>query len=310
MTVELPTLPKTLYIIGNGFDLNHRMPTGYRHFKAFVKSHDLDVYDWMEDYVPAGEHWADLEAVLAYLDTDHIINSLEHFMGSYADENWSDAGNHDFQHEVDRVAQGLSGTLQTLFAQWVRTIEIPDALSAQNRLAELDIHATYLTFNYTGTLSSVYSVPGSNILHIHGESADDDSDLVLGHGWGPDDRTSLFKAVDHEDSDHRIIEAMQSLDDYFSATFKPSREIIERNANFFASLSDIQQVVVLGHSLDPVDGPYFAAVVSALKGRSVPWTIAVLPDDDIEEKTARLEVFGVSSAQIRYRFWSDLHAPA
>lgn len=28
-------LTKTLYIIGNGFDLNHRLPTGYGHFKAY-----------------------------------------------------------------------------------------------------------------------------------------------------------------------------------------------------------------------------------------------------------------------------------
>lgn len=300
--------PKTLYVIGNGFDLNHRMPTRYGHFKAYMKANDHDVYDWMEDYVPAGEFWAELESALAYLDTDHIVSSLEHFMGSYSDENWSDAGHHDFQYEVNRVAEGLSGTLQTLFAQWVRTIEVPDASIAQNRLAELDVNATYLTFNYTGTLSSVYHVPSSNVLHIHGESADADSELVLGHGWVPEERTSLFKAVDHEDSDHRIIEAMSTLDDFFSATFKPSKEIIERNASFFAGLSDIDQVVVLGHSLDPVDAPYFIALVRSLKNSSVPWTVAVLPDDDLEDKTARLGAFGVASPMIRYRLWSELHA--
>ncbi len=301
---------KTLYVIGNGFDLNHLMPTGYGHFKAYVKAYDRDVYDWLEDYVPAGGLWAELESALAHLDTDHIVSSLEHFMGSYSDENWSDAGHHDFQYEVKRVAEGLSQTLQMLFAQWVRTIEIPDASNAQNRLAELDVNATYLTFNYTGTLSSVYHVPSSNVLHIHGESADADSELVLGHGWVPEERTSLFKAVDHEDSDHRFVEAMSTLDDFFSATFKPSKEIIERNASFFAGLSDIDQVVVLGHSLDPVDAPYFIALMRALNDNSLPWTVAVRPDDDLENKTKLLGAFGVASSMIRYRLWSELHAAA
>lgn len=245
---------------------------------------------------------------LAYLDTDHIVSSLEHFMGSYADEEWSDSGHHDFQYEVDRVAGGLGGTLHQLFAEWVSTIQIPDARSAHNRLAGLDINATYLTFNYTSTLTSVYQVPADNILHIHGESTDADSELVLGHAWAPEERTSMFEVVNHEDSDHRLIEAMQSLDDYFSDTFKPSKQIIEDNADFFVGLEEVDQVVVLGHSLSPVDGPYLAAVVQALKHRPGPWTVAVLPDDDVGEKTARLEAVGVPSERIRYRLWSEFHA--
>lgn len=301
-------LANTLYIIGNGFDLNHRLPTGYGHFKAYVKSHDREVFEWVEDYVPAGESWGDLEMALAYLDTDHIVSSLEHFMGSYTDDNWRDSGHHDFQYEVDRVAGGLGGTLQKLFAEWVSIIQIPDAQSAQNRLAGLDINATYLTFNYTSTLTRVYQVPAENILYIHGESTDADSDLVLGHGWAPEERPSLFDAVNHEDSDHRVMEAMQSLDTYFSNTFKASKKIIEQNADFFAGLEDIAQVVVLGHSLNPVDAPYFVAVVQALKNRPIPWTVAVLPDDAESEKTALLNAFGIDLALIRCKLWSDFHA--
>lgn len=300
-------LTNTLYIIGNGFDLNHRLPTGYGHFKAFVRAHDREVFDWVEEYVPAGGTWADLEMAFAELDTDHIISSLEHFMESYADDDWSDSGHHDFQLEVDRVAGGLGGTLHKLFAEWVNTIHIPDTQTAQNRLVGLDINATYLTFNYTSTLTRVYQVPAENILHIHGESTDAESELVLGHGWGPEERSSLFDAVNHEDSDHRLIEAMQSLDEYFSETFKPSKDIIERNADFFAGLAAVDQVVVLGHSLSPVDAPYLSAVVQALRYRSVQWTVAVLPDDDLGEKTALLDAVGVSSERIRYRLWSDFH---
>ena len=205
------------------------------------------------------------------------------------------------------MAGGLGGTLQKLFAEWVNTIQIPDAQDAQNRLAELDINAIYLTFNYTSTLTRVYLVPADNILHIHGESTDADSELVLGHGWAPAERTSLFDAANHEDSDHRLIEAMQSLDDYFSITFKPSNDIIARNTDFFAGLAEVEQVVVLGHSLSPVDAPYLSAVVLALEHRQVAWTVAVLRDDNLEEKTALLNAICVPSERIRYKLWSEFH---
>ncbi|MDO7929072.1 bacteriophage abortive infection AbiH family protein [Pseudomonas sp. KFB-139] len=278
-------LTNILYIIGNGFDLNHGLPTGYGHFKAYVRDHDREVYDWVDEYLPAGESWADLEMAFTELDTDHIVSSLEYLMGSYADDDWSESGHHYFQYEVDRVAGGLGGTLNRLFAAWVNTIQIPDAQNAQNRLAELDTNATYLTFNYTSTLTRVYQVPSENILQ----------------------RTSLFDAVNHEDSDHRLIEAMQSLDDYFSNTFKPSNEIIERNADFFAGLAEVDQVVVLGHSLSPMDAPYLSAVVHALKHRLVYWTVATLENDDLREKTALLNAIGVPSGHVRYRPWSELH---
>jgi hypothetical protein len=67
---------------------------------------------------------------------------------------------------------------------------------------------------------------------------------------------------------------------------------------------------VLGHSLSPVDAPYLSAVVAALEHRPVSWTVAVLPDDDLGEKTALLEAIGVPSEQIRYRLWSELNGVA
>ena len=296
---------KTLYIIGNGFDLHHGLPTQYRHFKAYVQSNDHDVYDWMEDYVPAGNEWADLEAALAHLDTDNIVNDLEHFMGSYSDENWSEAGHHAFQYEVNRVAEGISETLQALFSEWVRTIQIPDAATVSCRLAKLDPNATYLTFNYTSTLSKIYDVPTKHILHIHGEAVDSDSELIIGHGWSPDERTSLFNAVDNEDSDHRVMEAMSTLDDYFSKTFKPSHQIIDRNVAFFDGIGAIERIVVLGHSLADVDAPYFQAVVKALQGRKVSWTVAVRKRDEERGKMDRLNAFGVHDEQIECKLWSE-----
>lgn len=91
---------------------------------------------------------------------------------------------------------------------------------------------------------------------------------------------------------------------------KPPRKLSSKNADFFAGLEDIAQVVVLGHSLNQVDAPYLVAVVQALQHRQVGWTVAVLPSHDLGEQSALLAAVGVSSEQIHYKLWSDLHEVA
>lgn len=79
---------KTLYIIGNGFDLHHGMPTFFSDFKRYLERADQVTYDWVENYVPAKGNWANLEQALAELETDNIISDMECFLGSYSSDDW------------------------------------------------------------------------------------------------------------------------------------------------------------------------------------------------------------------------------
>ncbi|MGE8189196.1 AbiH family protein [Pseudomonas sp. NPDC086278] len=97
---------------------------------------DHETHDWVQSYIPADGKWANLEQALAELDIDNIVSDMECFLGAYADDEWSDAGHHDFQYEVDRVAEGLSKTLLGRFADWVRSITMPDRrLKARTQLS-------------------------------------------------------------------------------------------------------------------------------------------------------------------------------
>lgn len=296
----------TLYIIGNGFDLHHGMPTRYSDFKKFLQKVDHETYDWVETYVPASGNWANLEQALAELDTDNIVSDMGCFLGSYSSDDWSDSGHHDFQYEVDRVATGLSQTLQGRFSDWVRSVTIPARSEVKGLLTTLDVNATFLTFNYTSTLTHLYDVPAENILHIHGEASDADSLIVLGHAWSDEQRPLLYNSVDPESADHRLLEAYSTLDDYFSSTFKPSEKIIRDNPDFFEHLDAINQVVVLGHSISPVDNAYFLKLIEAFDGRQVHWTIALRPEDDGREIMDNLKQVGVSYDLTTLILWSQL----
>jgi len=296
---------KKLYIIGNGFDLHHEIRSAYSDFKAFLKKEDWSLFRLVEDYLPAGEDWNELELALGNIDIDYVVDNNSVFLPSYSVDDWSDSGHHDFQYEIGKIVNSLSSTLRTQFVNWVRQIEIPDATSAQNRLSSLDINGRYLTFNYTSTLTSVYSVPAINILHIHGEAAMPDTDLVLGHAWNPSERKSLNDHSGVEEQDTRVTEAYDILDGYFSATFKPSEKIIQENALFFAGLRNIEEVFVLGHSLSEVDHKYFEAVVKTINVDAVCWTIAYRDSDEMEDKHAAITMFGVPDHQVYTQFWND-----
>ena len=130
--------PTTLYVIGNGFDLFwHGIPSGLGAFKEYVLGTDRDIHREVEDYLPAGEDWCDLERALAELDADMLVDNLGHFMGSYGAEDWSDSGHHDFQYEVGNVVERLSTGLRMRFAEWIRALSIPTPDTAPRRLARL-----------------------------------------------------------------------------------------------------------------------------------------------------------------------------
>lgn len=288
-------MPSTrLYVIGNGFDLWHGIPSTFAQFKAYVRENDSALFREVEEYLPVSDNWADLESALADMDADAIVDNLGHFMQSYGAEDWSDSGHHDFQYEVDKVVQLLSSGLRERFASWVRHLPIPTPDAAPSRLKMLDRDAAFLSFNYTSTLRLLYGVPDDRTLFIHGCADIADDDLVLGHAWSPDNRRSLNDRADIEEIDTRLMEVHQILDGYFGATFKPSARLIKANRAFFDSLQHVREVTVLGHSLADVDAAYFRALFSQPALAAARWRVACRSLDEWPDKLQRLEDLGLS----------------
>ncbi len=176
---------------------------------------------------------------------------------SYGADDWSDSGHHDYQYELDRVVEAISKTLQERFAEWVRQLPTPSLSCCNTGPLPLDPNAFYLSFNYTQTLQLTYDIPNCQILHIHGKASDPSDRLILGHGWKRTASDSLNHDVDMSEADIRVIEGNEIVDGYFSATFKPTPQIIADNQTFFSNLKAIRQIYVMGHSLAEVDASIF-----------------------------------------------------
>jgi hypothetical protein len=298
-------LPTKLYIIGNGFDLWHEIPSSYAQFKEYVRRNDRKMFEAVDRYLPADEDWSDLESALADVDVDSIIDDLGHFMQAYSADDWSDAGHHDFQYEVAQVVQHLSTELRARFGEWVRSLPISTPSIAPKRLNGIDANAAFLTFNYTSTLGDLYAVPYANVLYIHGEARLQDSELILGHAWNPAQRRSLNDRPDIEDIDTRLMEAHGILDEYFSRTFKPSEQLIRENQLFFDQLGTIQSVHVLGHSLSDVDLPYIQALLKVPSVVAACWYIACRSEQERATKYDRLVELGVDPKRASTVLWAN-----
>ncbi|HHT3753891.1 TPA: AbiH family protein, partial [Klebsiella pneumoniae] len=51
-----------LYVIGNGFDIRHGLPTRFCCFEAYVKRHNQQLYESISNFVPTEDEWNDLES--------------------------------------------------------------------------------------------------------------------------------------------------------------------------------------------------------------------------------------------------------
>lgn len=295
--------PTTLYILGNGFDLWHGIPSKYSDFRTYVEANDSDLFREMENYIPIDDWWSNLEASLADIDVDHLVESNQIYLSSYGSDDWSDSAHHDFQYEVQKTVKRLSMGLTERIAQWIRSVDVKRA--GPRRLHKIDVNATFLTFNYTDTLSVLYNVPDLNVLHIHGRADKLNEDLVLGHAWNPVSRPSLNEIPDIEDLDTRLYEANEIIDGYFSSTFKPTDEIIKMNESFFKNIN-VQKIYVLGHSLSDVDAGYFQALLANHSCRAAEWNVACL-EGEADAKEESLVQLGVSRDKVVLAPWSAFY---
>lgn len=297
---------KTLYIIGNGFDIYHGISSRYSDFKNYLYLTDRPLHDLIEEFIPADEYWSDLEAALADIDIDHVVENASQLLVSYGADDWSDSYHHAYQYETRRIIEGLSITLKSRFGKWIRQLEIPNLDDLPVPQLRLQSVAQYLTFNYTSTLTDLYQIPSSRILHIHGE-AKKEQELILGHAWNPIEIPLSNEVSDSESMDTRVMEGNEIINGYFGATFKDSKKIISENRMFFGWLTEVSKIVVLGHSLSQVDEIYFKEIAANIDINKVSWAVTYYGDDERERHQSTLRSIGIPEYVVSFCRMAELY---
>ncbi len=295
-TMRKAVLQNGLYIIGNGFDLHHKLNTSYGAFADWLKENKSPLYDRCSKYLMGEDTnlWNEFENCFSYIDYDTIEDEASSFLYSYGAKDWSDSYHHNYQYEIEQITNDLSTNLIQAFTEWITIVDSQISCSpclTSKVLINPDAH--YLTFNYTSTLTKIFNISAEQIKHIHGSCSH--GGIVLGHAYeiAPDEFTGQID----EETDVRVADGYHLIQEYFNRTLKPSQNIIERNADYFKDLQYASKVFVLGHSMSEVDKPYFDKIATFT--RDIPWIVSYYEEESKGYLSKVLQSFGIKQFSLQ-----------
>lgn len=247
---------KKLYIIGNGFDLHHDLKTSYADFCLYVRENDTELYEFLEWYVDIELDkkglWTDFENCLSTFSHGEFYNDYDHTEPSSDSFKLSDI--FGVEDELTEKSEIIIEKMRQSLYDWLNEVDYPD--NGYKALL-LDTDAKYLTFNHTATLNRLYFIPDENILHIHHSIATHGSDLIFGHGSIIEEKPLLDEEGNgnYPSSSYWNAECASKM--LLTSFYKDTQGIIKKNLKFFNNLGDIDEIIILGHSLNDIDLPYF-----------------------------------------------------
>lgn len=276
-----------LFIIGNGFDLWHGLPTAYEKFYEFAKP----LFDDIEEYYLSGATsapWNDFENRLGQFDWKVFYEQYNHI--DIGRENFKPSEAFGLEDELSAEALSMVDSLREQFQEWIETIEF-SSLEAKIQFPKNSI---FISFNYTSTLQEVYDIPDERVLHIHGKAEAYD-ELVFGHGEQREEEPELDE---NGDSNRTMFSGAEGAAKYpFYAFQKPVKDTIAKNMRMFANLHNVNEVVVVGHSLNNIDLPYFEVVSRSAAGAK--WSVSYYAQSEKQHHYNQLLACGVLSENIR-----------
>lgn len=189
-----------LFIIGNGFDIAHELPTSYEDFRKYlILSYAPGYHKQMRmpqpldrNIYPDGAEFVNKKDLITFIlelydimcENKNTWGDLEEQTGNIPYEEWlnksdlrADDENGGIKESWTRdnfeiMAKNIRFAIPLvagLIEEWISTINVTKAHSDQfQQLVNVD-KDLFLSFNYTLTLEKIYQISPNNICHIHGK---------------------------------------------------------------------------------------------------------------------------------------------
>ncbi|MDD3394288.1 MAG: AbiH family protein [Anaerotignum sp.] len=302
--IVVDTPKHTLYVIGNGFDLMHGIPSSYYSFRDFLGKHS-SLRSALENWNMKGNLWADFEDSLAHMDDTSMLNTIPDMMDilGVLDEDDADfsAANYFIAAEMAIEPLGtIERELPIKFKSWINTLKVSETFKPLTTL--LNNESYFLNFNYTEFLETLYDVKKENVLYIHGDRRVKNKNLILGHAPGAEfDPLYDYNAKEpapHNQTEFDLYETTNTyISHYYDATEKKSPEIIRQNQDYFKNLSDIRKIITVGHSLSVVDYPYFLEI-KHYASKTPTWILGWHSSGDLRRINAFVKTMGLDSRDV------------
>lgn len=265
--IDVSSPATTLYVIGNGFDLAHGVPSSYSKFRDWLGRRSV-LRETLETYIRNDALWWNLEEALADLDLDTPSMAIPEMLDAFGAYD-PDAQMADYYAAIDMAmnpVDTITNELPKKFRKWIESLSVDSSVKPLSGLVKPG--AKYLNFNYTEFAETLYGAKG--VCYIHGSRKNRKAKLILGHSYKKYVLDVSVKMPRFKDGFKRGMvnaafdDAMVHAGWYDQATTKNSRQIIKEHESFFDGLSDIDAVIVIGHSLSEVDMEYFEKICSEI----------------------------------------------
>ena len=257
----------TLYIIGNGFDLKHDIPTRYSDFAKFVANSNIVLFK-------------QIESCLCNLSPNGLWSNFEEALGTQNIEELNKYYNRNIKENRDNPIGINDSALKSAFHDWIislkryilHCVHVPRIAFVEN--------ACFLSFNYTNTLEDVYGISPHKIYHIHGyvDSKDKEQEnlyvgYIYGHGR---EKSSLTEYEEFE---------IKETINFFKKDYQTGKLSKLCENKWFSD------IIILGHSIGLVDASYFNFLNK--KYTDAKWHIGYFNDADLINKIKRCDILKI-----------------
>ena len=306
-----------LYIIGNGFDIGHGIPCKYSDFYTYLERNREDVLEKMERYYYVdsdSELWSDFERGLEEgICYDSLADIIYENTPNFASDEFRDADWYDAQIYIEEECDKLLNYIRSGFEEWINSLE----LSNITEKYAIDKTARILSFNYTEVLENIYKIPAKNVIHIHNKVGEK---LIFGHGrdvenfnvkealYGDED---AHLVIDEETGDITTMEdgheqfAENAVCAFYDKMRKHTDEVIKEHSDYFHSLSDTDEIIVIGHSYNEIDTPYFKKISESVNNKAT-WTLHYFSENDRLNAKRLMDEMNIKHDLLHYKHCSEM----
>lgn len=118
-----------LFIIGNGFDIAHNIPSSYGNFRDYCAHYMPEMYEKLNRYYDGGDKlWSEFEKELPSLNQDALFG-----WATVNNANWNQSwdGYYTFIDEIRDEVDYVEG-LKLYFTEWIQSISLEDVRKKYN----------------------------------------------------------------------------------------------------------------------------------------------------------------------------------
>ena len=252
-----------IYVIGNGFDLLHGIPSRYKDFKLWIEYNHPDLLNRLQKYYSCdSEWWCDFEKSLGYLDIG--VFRKDHYKPDSLplNVNLSDLIERYSEKAFDKFRDDISEA----FSEWINSLDI--ASIVQKMSLSTSSVTLYINFNYTDTLENCYNIPSSNVFHIHGRNSKID-EIIYGSN-----RTVGKILEDEYNGEYLGNEEEEDLLYAIGHMVKNTQRQINNHPQVFCKHPKLKYITIIGYSFSEVDERYLNVLSKYNDFSQINWRIS------------------------------------